>query len=283
MLKIKNLKKRWTGFELNASLEVPPGRITGLVGQNGAGKSTLFKSVLGLVFPDGGEIELFGKPAGNAGAEARRQIGAVLADAGFSGFLTAGDARLILRNSYPAFDENGFLEGCKRLSLPLDKPIKEMSTGMQAKLKVLCALTHGARLLLLDEPTAGLDVVARDEVLDMLRGYMEADEDRSILISSHISSDLESLCDDFYMLHAGTIALHEDTDRLLSSYGILKVGEEQFGDMDKAHLLRAKRESYGWRCLTDERGYYMENCPDIVVEKGGLDELMRLMIEGDAL
>ena len=274
--------KNYPGFQLNASLEVKPGRITALVGENGAGKSTLFKSVLGLVFPDGGELELFGKPAVQATPAERRAIGTVLAEAGFSGVMTVRDARAILKNSYPNFDERCFDEGCARFSLPMDKRIRDYSTGMKAKLKVLAATTHEAKLLLLDEPTTGLDVAARGEVLNLLRGYIEADEERGILISSHISADLESLCDDFYVLHKGKIALHEDTDRLLSDYAILKADEAEFAALDKDHLLRVRREPHGYRCLTDERGYYMENYPGMIVEKSGLDELMLMFIEEDA-
>ena len=132
----------------------------------------------------------------------------------------------------------------------MDKKIKDFSTGMKAKLKVLAAISHKANVLILDEPTAGLDVVARDEVLDLLRNYMEMDETNCIFISSHISTDLEGLCDDLYMIHQGRIILHEDTDVLLDKYGILKVDEEQFKCLDSRYILKTMKESYGYRCLT---------------------------------
>ena len=162
----------------------------------------------------------------------------------------------------------------------MNKKIKEFSTGMKAKLKVLAAISHKARLLILDEPTVGLDVVARDELLEGLRDFMEEEEGRSILISSHISSDLETLCDDLYMIHEGKIILHEDTDVLLSDYALLKVNESQYAALDKQHILRQKKESFGYCCLTNQRQYYLENYPKIAIEKGTVDEVITMMIRG---
>lgn len=154
---------------------------------------------------------------------------------------------------------------------------------MKAKLKLLVALCHNASLLILDEPTVGLDVMVRDELLDMLRNYMEEDENRSILISSHISSDLEGLCDDFYMIHDGEILLHEQTDVLLDGYAVLKLEPEQYERIDKQYLLKYKKESYGYRCLTDQRQFYLDNYPDIVLEKGNIDDLIVMMTGGTEL
>ena len=151
---------------------------------------------------------------------------------------------------------------------------------MKAKLKILTALSHQADLLILDEPTAGLDVIARDELLNLLREYMEEDDSRSILISSHISSDLEGLCDDLYMIHDGHIVLHEETDVLLSEYGLLKVSAAQYEKLDKQYLLRIKKESYGYSCLTAEKSFYEENYPDIAIEKGNIDEMITMMVKG---
>ena len=281
MLKINNLQKHYEGFALDCSLSVPAGRITGLIGQNGAGKSTVFKSVLNIIFPDSGSIEVFGTEGLDESKQQR--IGTVLADSGFSGYLTIRDIRTILKQFYPAFDEKGFTEGCAKFQLPQEKKVNELSTGMKAKLKMLAALTHKADLLLLDEPTAGLDVIAREEVLDMLREYMEEKEDRAILISSHISSDLETICDDFYMIHEGKIFLHEDTDRLLGSYAILKVSEQEYEKLDKKYLISRKKEAYGYSCLSDQREFYQENYPDIVINKSGIDDLIMLVIKGEKL
>ena len=283
MLKIEKLKKSYDRFALDCSLEVKPGCVTGLIGQNGAGKSTTFKSILGLIFPDSGTIRVMGKDVKQITPEDKQKIGVVLSDSGFSGYLTIKDIALMMENLYECFDRKRFLEQCEHSGLPCNKKTKEFSTGMKAKLKVLSAVSHGASLLILDEPTAGLDVVAREEVLDLLRVYMEQGDQHSILISSHISTDLETICDDFYMIHEGKIICHEETDVLLSDYALLKVSPEQMARLDKAYLLKRKKESYGYSCLTNQKRYYVENYPDIAVERGNIDELITMMVKGEDL
>ena len=157
-------------------------------------------------------------------------------------YLTVKDVTCILRKMYEKFDERTFVKKCGELGLPMDKQIKDFSTGMKAKLRVLVAISHKAKLLILDEPTAGLDVEARNEILDMLREYMSEDENRSILISSHISSDLEGLCDDLYLIHDGSVILHEDTDRILAEYAVLKMDEKDYAALDKQYILKTKKE-----------------------------------------
>ena len=281
MLKINHLKKQYGSFSLDCSMEVRPGCITGLIGQNGAGKSTAFKAVLGLIYPDSGEITLLGKNRRDFSARDQENLGVVLSDSGFSGYLTVQDVMKILKHMYRSFDQGFFMERAERFQLPLDKKIKEFSTGMKAKLKVLAAVSHDARLLILDEPAAGLDVVAREELLDLLREFMERDEKRSILISSHISQDLEHLCDDLYLIHEGNILLHEETDALLSEYALLKLDQEQYRKIEKQYLLRIRRESYGFSCLTNQKQFYLENYPGITVEKGTIDEVVTMMVKGE--
>ena len=283
MLKIEHLKKTYDNFSLDCSLEVRKGCITGLIGQNGAGKSTTFKAILGLISIDSGNITVLGKDIKKFTTKDKEELGIVLSDSGFSGYLRIKDIIPILQNMYEKFNKSFFLEQVQRFQLPLDKKLKDFSTGMKAKLKVLVAISHNAKLLILDEPTAGLDVIARDELLEMLREFMEADEERSILISSHISSDLETLCDDLYMIHEGKIVLHEDTDVLLSDYALLKVDRKQYEELDKRFILRSKKESYGYSCLTNQKQYYMENYPKIAIEKGTIDEVITMMVRGNAL
>ena len=283
MLEINGLKKCYGDFTLDCSMKVEAGRITGLVGENGAGKSTTFKAVLGLISCDGGSVRLFGKEVSELTREDKEKMGVVLADSGFSGYLKVKDIIPILDAMYPEFDRQRFTKWCRVFGIPFDKKINDFSTGMKGKLKVIIAVSHGARFLLLDEPTTGLDVMARGDVLDLLREYMEEDETRSILISSHISSDLEGLCDDIYMIHKGNIILHEDTDVLLNEYGLIKADEEQFAKLDKTYVIKKRKESYGYACLTDQKQYYRENYPDIVVENGNLDEVIAMMIGGKGL
>ena len=161
MLKIEGLKKNYGAFALDCSLEIRPGCVTGLIGQNGAGKSTTFKGVLGLIRPDSGTVRVLGQDSRTLGKREKQQLGVVLSDSGFSGYLTVKDIVPVLESLYEKFDKPFFLEQLRKFGLPDNKKIKEFSTGMKVKLKVLVAVSHDARLLILDEPTAGLDVVAR--------------------------------------------------------------------------------------------------------------------------
>ena len=283
MLEINGLVKHYGDFTLNCTMKVEPGRITGLVGENGAGKSTTFKAVLGLITYDAGDVALLGKAPSELTEEEKQKIGVTLAESGFSGYLKVKDVVPVLAALYPAFDREKFLGLCRKFGIPMDKDIREFSTGMKAKLKVLAAVTHRADFLLLDEPTTGLDVMAREGILDLFREYMEEDENRSILISSHISSDLEGLCDDIYIIHNGEIVFHEETDVLLNEYGLIKADEAQYRKLDKEYILRVRRESFGYSCLTDQKQYYLENYPDVVVEKGSLDEVITMIIGGEKL
>lgn len=283
MVSVKNIEKKYKDFSLDCSLDVNPGKITGLIGQNGAGKSTSFKAILGLIHTDGGEIELFGNKVDELSVEDKEKLGVVLSDSGFSGYMTIKDIIPILAAMYKKFDKQMFIELCERFKLPLNKKLKDFSTGMSVKFKCIVAVTHEADLLILDEPTAGLDVVAREEMLDILREYMEKDDQRSILISSHISSDLEGLCDDIYMIDNGEIILHEDTDVLLDEYAILKLSDEEYREIDKEYILRMRKEKYETVCLTNQKQFYVENYPKITINKGNIDELIMMMIKGDKI
>lgn len=277
MLKLNNVIKQYDKFRLECTMEVPVGQVTGLIGRNGAGKSTAFKSILGLIRTDGGTIEVFGKNVNDLTTKDKEQIGVVLADSGFSGYLTIKDLIPMLNAMYADFSKEKFMKDCERMELPLNKKIKDFSTGMKRKLQILAALSHNAKLLVLDEPTAGLDVIARDELLNLLREYVE-DGERSVIISSHISSDLEGLCDDVYMIENGKIILHEETDVLLSEYGLIKATNEQFDKMDQSYILKSKKEKFGVSCLTNQKQFYQDNYPELVIERGSIDEVITMMI-----
>lgn len=279
MIKADNLVKKYGNFELDISMEVQEGYITGLVGKNGAGKSTAIKLILGLIRPDSGNITVLGKMPCELNGKDKQKLGVTLSEAGFSTYLNVKDIIRILKKLYYDFNEGEFRSRCDKLSIPLDKNIKNFSTGMRAKLRMLVTLSHNARLLVLDEPTAGLDVDARNRLLDMLRDYMEKRPDSSILITSHISTDLEGLCDDIYMIHDGNVVLHEDTDVLLDKYAVLKVDEAAYEKLDKTYILKTNKESFGYSCFTNEKQFYVENYPGMVVEKGGIDDLI-LMYSG---
>ena len=281
MVKLTDLKKEYKGFKLDVTMEIPEGRVTGLIGRNGAGKTTTLKAILGLIEPTSGEIEVLGKKPRDFTGEDKKQIGVALSASGFSKFLTVKDVIAILKGFYGDFNEENFIRKCKEQELPLDKQIKDFSTGMQAKLRVLVAMSHSAKLLILDEPTAGLDVIARNDVLDLIRSYLEEDSERSVIISSHISTDLEGLCDDIYMINDGRIILHEDTDTLLGKYGIVKVSNEEYEALDKKYIVGTKKDSFSVTCLTSEKQFYAENYPKTVVENAHIDDIIVLILGGD--
>ncbi len=283
MITIQNAQKNYKDFRLDCSLNVPKGYISGIVGSNGAGKTTVFKLLLDLVALEGGSIKIFGKEVIRLSAKDKEKIGIVLSDMGFSEYLNVNDIARILASTYANFDRQKFATLCSKFELPLNKKVLNFSSGMKAKLKTIIAITHGAKVLLLDEVTTGLDVMARNELLSLLHECMEEDEERSILISSHISSDLENLCDDLYIIKEGRIIFHETLDALSSDYAVLKLNDAQYQRIDKSYILSQKKEPYGFLCLTDERQYYVDNYPDVVIEKSTIDELMVIMNGGEQL
>ena len=287
MIEISNIKKNYQNVRLECSLNIAPGRITGIIGANGAGKSTLFKAILGLINLDEGQIKIFGKDSRKLDVHDKEKLGVVLAESGFSEYLKVKALVPILKNMYPDFDKDMFLNKCNNFNIPLNKMIKDLSTGTKAKLKVIVAISHNAEILILDEPTAGLDVITRNEVLDIIRTYME-EEMRTVIISSHISSDLENLCDDIYMINDGKIILHEDMYKLLDLYGVIKANEEQYENLKsdtnyKNIILCCEKEKYGYKCITNDRKYIVDNYPEIVIEKGNIDELIMVLVKGEKI
>ena len=282
LLKMENVQKRYGDFNLDCSIQIEEGYVTGIIGANGAGKSTTFKAILGLIQTDGGVIEIFGKESGKITVSDKQEIGVVLAESTFNDVLTIKDTLSVMEVMYPKFGKDNFIRKCEQYELPLNKQLKDFSTGMKAKFKLLLAMSYEAKLLILDEPTAGLDAVVRSELLDEMREYMSHDG-RAILVSSHISSDLEGLCDDLYFLQDGKVLFHEDTDVILSDYAVLKVSEEQYQTLDKSHISYKKKESYGYELLTKEKQFYLDNYPGIVAEKGSIDDMMLIITKGERL
>ncbi|MDY4972981.1 MAG: ABC transporter ATP-binding protein [Erysipelotrichaceae bacterium] len=280
MIQIKNIKKSYQDFLLDCSLTIEKGSVTGIIGKNGAGKSTLYKAILNLINIDSGNILVFNKDIKELDVKDKADIGVVLADSFFSSYLNIKDIRKIMMDSYETFDVTFFDKKVNEFELPVNKAIKSFSFGMKAKLKMLCALSHNAKILLLDEPTLGLDVIARDEILELLREYMAKASDNTIMISSHIASDLESLCDDIYMIDDGMIILHEDTDVLLSNYAILKVDDQTYESIDKNYIYKVKKEDYGYALLTNQKQFYYENYPKIVIQNCSIDDVIYMMIKG---
>ena len=280
MIKCSNVTKQYSDFTMNVSCEIKQGLITGLIGRNGAGKSTLFKAMLGLIHIDSGEIRYSNQLMDEKHSINHEMIGCVLTDAFFNQYLSAKDIKAILKRTYQNFDEIFFDDFMSRYHIPINKRIKDLSTGMKASVKIACALSHHPQLLILDEPTNGLDVIARDEILDILRRFMEEDPTHSILMSSHIFSDLENLCDEIIMMHHGNVSLVESMDELENSYGVLKVSDNQYEVLDKNYLIASIPTSYGYQCITNHMQFYVENYPEVIIEKCSMDEVFTVLEKG---
>ncbi len=276
MIQLNNVRKQYPGFQLDLNLDIPENTISGLVGVNGSGKTTAFKILTGLIQADQREAALFGENAWSLSPALKQKLGAVFSDSGFADCLTLKETGQILRSFYPDYEPGLFANLCRKMDLPMDKPLSGFSTGMKAKAKIIQAISHQPSVLILDEPTAGLDVIARNEILEMLQDYMTI-PGRTILISSHIASDLETLCDDFYLIENGSIRLHETVDSLLSSYGVLQMDDEQRDHLDRAAVVSEKQTPAGWKVLVSDRQYYQENYPDLVLDKSGIDDLLLIM------
>ena len=245
-LEIKSLNKSYPGFALdNLNLTLPQGCILGLIGENGAGKSTTIKLILDLIRPDSGSITILGTEHTRL---SREDIGVVLDEVGIPECLTASQVGKVMKNLFKNWDSRRFDELLTQFSIPDGKIFKEFSRGMKMKLGIAVAMSHGARLLILDEATSGLDPVVRDEVVTMLSEFTR-EEGHSILISSHIVSDLEKLCDYIAFLHKGKLMLYEEKDVLLSRYGIVYCTHEQLPLLSPTAVLHRKENPYGAEVL----------------------------------
>lgn len=243
---ITNLKKTYGDFTLEIpSLTLPGGCILGLIGENGAGKSTTIRLLLDLIRKDEGEIAVLGEKTGTAGFEKiKEDIGVVFDEPGFPPSLNGYEIGKILRHTYRHWDETRYADLTEQFGLPMKKKFSEYSRGMKMKLSIAAALSHDPKLLVLDEATSGLDPVVRDEILDVFLDFTR-DEDHSILISSHIVSDLEKVCDYISFLHQGRCMLSEEKDTLREKYGLLRCTAEELSGIDPAAVLGRKDNAYG--------------------------------------
>ncbi len=244
-LEIKGLTKSYGGFTLDhINLVLPCGCIMGLIGENGAGKSTTIRLILDMIRGDSGSITILGKDNQDEMRATKEDIGVVLDEVGFPECLTARQVHNIMRNTYQRWDENVYIAYLNKLDIPRDREFKDFSRGMKMKLGIAVAMSHHPKLLILDEATNGLDPVVRDEVLDMFSEFTR-DETHAVLISSHIVSDLEKICDYIAFLHKGKLLLCEEKDVLLEQYGILHCTAEQLRELNPAAIRGKKESAYG--------------------------------------
>lgn len=251
-LEIKDLTKSYKNFQLGpVNLTLPCGCIMGLIGKNGAGKSTTIKLILDMIEKETGSITILGKNNQKELHITKEDIGVVLNEPGYPECIRTEQLGKIMKYTYKQWDDKVFLELVKKLKIPADTDFKDLSSGNKMKLGIAAAMSHHPKLLILDEATNGLDPIAREDVLDMLYEFTR-DETHSILLSSHIVSDLEKLCDYITFIHNGKILLCEEKDRLLEQYGILRCGEEELKRLSKKAIKGKKSTPYGIEVVVDK-------------------------------
>lgn len=273
-IEIKGLCKSYGDFALrNVNLTLPGGSIMGLIGENGAGKTTTIKCILNLIRRDSGEITLMGYDNLREERLVKQDVGVVLDECFFHDTLQARDIDKILSPVYRDWDSGLFRDFLDKFQLPGKKFIKEFSRGMKMKLSLAAALAHRPRLLILDEATSGLDPVVRSEILDEFLNFI-CDEDHSILISSHITSDLEKVADYITYIHQGRVVLSDAKDTILDNYGRVGCTAAQLADLEPSELLRVRRGSFGCEALVADRTAFHRSHPELIVDTVTLEDIM---------
>lgn len=279
VIEIEGLTKRYDGFSLEGlNLVVEEGTITGLVGANGAGKSTTLKLILNLIRRDAGTVRIFGLDSVADERAVKQEIGVVFDEPCFHEILNALQVGRTMRALYTRWDDTLYGEMLRRFSLPENKPIKEFSRGMKMKLSIAAAMSHHPRLLLLDEPTSGLDPLVRDEILDLFLEFLQ-DERHSIVLSSHITSDLEKVADTIALLDRGRLLFHEEKDMLRDQYTLVKGSRELLSQLDRDRLIGVRENAFGFEALSKSRR--LPSLPGLSIERPTIEDIMLFTTRGD--
>ena len=280
---VEKLCKQYPDFSLqDVSFCLPKGSIMGFIGENGAGKTTTIKTMLGIAKKTGGSVKLFGLDFADHEKELKNRIGVVFDECSFHDTLTAADVAKILGRIYPAWDDPLYLRYLRQFGLPEKKKIKEYSRGMKMKLSIAAALSHHPDLLILDEPTSGLDPVVREEILDIFLEFIQ-DEEHAILLSSHITSDLDKIADYLTFIHEGKIVLSKSKDELLEDLGILKCSREEFDALDKKSFLTCRTNQFGCEVLIKDKKEFIVRHPEMIVDPVSTESVMLMYARGTAV
>ena len=280
-IEVKNVSKKYDGFLLDKiSFDVPAGAIVGLIGENGAGKTTTIKAILNIIKADG-TVKIFNKDVKQNEKEIKQNLGVVLDGSFLSTYLTPKYINSVMKEFYNDWNEDKYYELLKQFGLPKDKLIKDFSSGMQMKLKIATAISHSPKLLILDEPTSGLDPVVRSEILDIFRKYIEEDETRSILLSSHITTDLEHISDYIVFIDKGKIILNVPTWELLEDYGVVKCSQEEFSKIKKEDYVSYKKGKYQYEVLINDKNSFKKKYGITSIDKPSIDDIMLFYIKGE--
>lgn len=277
-IEIRNLSKSYKGFELkDISFDLPKGTIMGLIGENGAGKTTIIKTLLDISFKDKGDIKIFGKDMDKS---TREDIGVVLDDGFFSDYLKANTLPSIMKNIYKNWDTEKYFYYLKRLNIPEDKIIKQLSRGNKMKLGIALALSHNPKLLILDEPTSGLDPIVREEILDIFQEFIQ-DEENSVLVSSHITSDLEKIADYITFIQSGELVFSKEKDLLLYDYGIYKTSIDNLDMIDKDFIEKYRKHNYGVDILVKNVDKFKIKYENASIERPSIEDIMLFFAKGE--
>ena len=280
-LQINGLTKEYPGFKLDhVSFTLPCGTIMGLIEENGAGKSTTINAVLDLIRKDDGNILFWGKELSHNPRQLKEDIGVVFDGINFYETLTPVKVGKISATAYRQWDPAAYKGFLDQFQLPADKEIKTFSKGMKMKLSIAAALSHHPKLLILDEATSGLDPVMRDDILDVFLDFIQ-DETHSILMSSHITTDLEKVADYITFIHQGKIVFSKPKDELIYNYGILRCGAEDFHRLDPADILAWRKNDYQWDVLVEDKNKAMSRYRSIVIDNPSIDDILLLYVKGE--
>lgn len=280
ILEVEDLTKQYAGFTLDhVSFSVPKGTIMGLIGENGAGKTTTISAILDLIRKDEGTVRFWGQELSSS-RQFREDIGVVFDGINFYETLTPAKVGKISGAAYRQWDSSLYRNYLDRFQLPADREIKSMSKGMKMKLCIAIALSHRPKLLILDEATGGLDPVMRDDILDVFLDFVQ-DEEHSILMSSHITSDLEKIADYITFIHQGKVLFCKTKDELRYRYGIIRCGAAVFDRIDREEILALRKEDYQWNVLVADKEKARKKYKDAIVDDATIDDIMLLYVKGE--
>jgi len=280
VIEIKDLKKNYPDFSLTIDeLKIPSGVVIGLIGENGAGKTTFIKSILNIIKKDSGIIKIFNKDLEEQELDIKKDIGVVLDNSFIPENLRPKDINMVMKEIYDNWDTELFYKYLKDFKIKDNQILKTMSKGMRKKVEIATSLSHHPKLLILDEATSGLDPIVRNEVLDIFLDFIQ-DEDHTVILSTHITSDLEHIADYIIFINNGEIVLEKERNEILDNYGILKCDIDAFDSIDKKDIVRYKKNKYNYEILVDDKTSCKKKYKNYVIDNITLEDLMLLIIKG---
>lgn len=283
ILQVDNLTKQYPDFKLDhVSFSIPKGTIMGLIGENGAGKSTTINAILDLIKKEDGKVTFWGQEMSENTKHIKEDIGVVFDGVNFYETLTPVKIGKISQAAYSQWDKHAYKDYLKRFELPVDKEVKTFSKGMKMKLCIAVALSHHPKLLILDEATSGLDPVMRDDILDVFLDFVQ-DENHSILMSSHITTDLEKVADYITFIHRGKVVFCKTKDELRYGYGIIRCGAATFDAIDKSEVLACRKCDYQWEVLVADKEKAKRKYKNAVVDNATIDDILLLYVKGEQI